>query len=279
MKRTIIILAAALVLTGCTPVEPDPTDVAESALFETTETIRQTEVTYTPTEEITVPSTENLKLNIPEGSYCERFCYSDIDFMDYWLYIPENARPEMPLVIFLHGIGEVGRVDALENYGMISRAREIYGDSFPFIALNPCVQVKSWTYGENPRVLKALIDYIVTECEIDHDKIIITGHSLGSIGTWYMLSQYGNYFSAAVPVSCGCDEILNYDNIAQVPINAFVGDVGTYERNYANGMQRIIGFLKEAGGTGTLTILPGLTHTDTITQVYDQDVFEWMLSQ
>lgn len=279
MKRTIIILAAALVLTGCTPVEPDPTDAAESALFETTETIRQTEVTYTPTEEITVPSTENLKLNIPEGSYCERFCYSDIDFMDYWLYIPENARPEMPLVIFLHGIGEVGRVDALENYGMISRAREIYGDSFPFIALNPCVQVKSWTYGENPRVLKALIDYIVTECEIDHDKIILTGHSLGSIGTWYMLSRYGDYFSAAVPVSCGCDEILNYDNIAQVPINAFVGDVGTYERNYANGMQRIIGFLREAGGTGTLTILPGLTHTDTITQVYDQDVFEWMLSQ
>lgn len=281
MKQSIVLLVIIALLTGCVICAPEPTGVAElteSATIQTTEQTEPAEPTQITTEEITEPSTEP-KLNIPSGSYCERFQYSDNGFMDYWLFIPEKATAEMPLIIFLHGIGEVGCVDALENYGMISQARAIYGDEFPFIALNPCVQVKSWTYGENPKILKALIDYIVSECEISQDRIIITGHSLGSIGTWYMLSLYGDYFSAAVPVSCGCDEILNYDNIAKVPINAFVGDVGTYERNYANGMQRIIGFVKDTGGIATLTILPGLTHDDTVTQAYTQEVFEWMLLQ
>ena len=279
MKQIMILLAAAILLTGCVANVPVPAEPTEMIAAEPSETTQQTKATFMPTEETVEPSTEAPKLSIPQGSYCESFRCNDSGFMNYWLYIPENAVPDMPLVIFLHGIGEVGRVDALENYGMISRAREIYGEEFPFIALNPCVQTNSWTYGENPAILKALIDYIVVTCEIDPDRIILTGHSLGSIGTWYMLSQYGDYFNAAVPVSCGCDEQLNYDNIAKVPINAFVGYVGTYERNYANGMQRIIGSVIEAGGTGTLTILPSLTHIDTITEVYTQEVFDWMLSQ
>lgn len=279
MKQTMIFIAIAILLAGCAAVDPELTADTEIIEFTTIETSQPTEATYVPTEETIEPSTESVKLKTPCGSYCYRFYYSDVDFMDYWLYIPQNATADMPLVVFLHGIGEVGRIDALENYGIISRAHEIYGEEFPFIALNPCVQTRSWTYGENPKILKALIDYIVVNCQIDPDKIVLTGHSLGSIGTWYMLSLYGDYFSAAVPVSCGCDELLNYENIAKVPIRAFVGDVGTYERNYANGMRRIIGCVTEAGGTGTLTVLPGLTHVDTVTKVYDQEIFEWMLLQ
>lgn len=273
MKQILILVAVVIFLAGCAAIDPVPTDAMEMIASE------PTEATSMPTEETIAPSTESPKLSIPHGSYCESFAYNGTGFMNYWLYIPENATPDMPLIVFLHGIGEVGRVDALENYGMISSAREIYGEEFPFIALNPCVQTDSWTSGENPAILKALIDYIVVTCEIDPDRIILTGHSLGSIGTWYMLSQYGDYFTAAVPVSCGCDELLNYDNIAKVPINAFVGYVGTYERNYANGMQLIIGAVIEAGGTGTLTVLPDLSHTDTSTQIYTAEVFEWMLSQ
>ena len=199
--------------------------------------------------------------------------------MTYWLLVPENAQHEMPLIIFLHGLGELGKISEMENFGMIEMAREIYGESYPFIALNPCLPSHDWTYGNYPALLKELIDYICMEYSIDPDKIILTGHSLGSIGTWHMLSLYGDYFSCAVPVSCGYDGFLNYDNLAKVPILAFAGDGDEHELGYQVGMNYIISYINQFGGCAELKILEGQHHGMTKTGAYSTEVFEWMLSQ
>ena len=201
------------------------------------------------------------------------------DYLDYYLFIPENAVENMPLIIFLHGIGEVGQVDLLEDHGMIKKAKEIYGDSFPFIALSPCTNTTSWTKYAVPDTLKALIDDIAVKCKIDPDRIIITGHSLGAIGTWNMVSLYGDFFSAAVPISCGIDQPMDYANCANVPIWAFAGTVGEYEVNYNNAMHHIVDRIVSYGGNVRITVLSGADHEMTLLAPYTPEFFQWMLEQ
>lgn len=252
-----------------------------------TETTTSSEMTEPPTTllvtEPTVPSsTEQLTkhLNCDPGSY--RFTFKSEHFyeqMNYWVFVPENAEYDMPLIIFLHGLGELGKISEMENFGMIEMARELYGDNFPFIAVNPCLPSHDWTYGNYPALLKELIDSICTEYHIDPNRIILTGHSLGSIGTWHMLSLYGDFFSAAVPVSCGYDGLLNYENLAKVPILSFAGDADKYELGYQVGMNYIVSYINQYGGTAELRILPGQHHGMTKTGAYSVEVFEWMLSR
>ena len=116
-------------------------------------------------------------------------------------------------------------------------------------------------------------------CSVDRDKIILTGHSLGSIGTWFMLSKYGDFFSAAVPISCGCDEPIVHERIAEVPIRAFCGDADELEIKYKGGMERIYYFVLAAGGDIEFTVMYGRNHANTTTEPYTRELFEWMLEQ
>lgn len=215
----------------------------------------------------------------PSGNFCSEFISSSDYAMDYWLFVPKNALPQMPLVIFLHGIGEVGHVDALENDGPMVSAREIYGDTFPFIALYPNSKIESWLTDPVPETLMELIESVVCAYSIDTEHIIITGHSLGAIGTWNMISSYGDYFSAAVPVSCGCDALLDFASCAKVPIWAFVGDSDAFEPKYEAGMRRLLYNINQQDGDCRITILTGDDHEKTKISAYTVETFQWMLSQ
>ena len=222
----------------------------------------------------------NLSLPLESGSHLLRYTDKNTtDYLDYYLFIPNNAEINMPLIVFLHGDGEVGNVGALENYGMMIRAREIYGENFPFIALFPCTRVYSWTEDSVPETLFGLIESTAEELTVDRRRIIITGHSRGAMGTWNMISTYGDYFSAAVPVSCGTEVNLNYSMCAQVPVLAFAGTYGEAEVNYQNAMRCVIENLLDAGSDAELVLLQGCAHGDTCEEAYTEETFRWMLEQ
>lgn len=277
MKHFICILLAitmAFSLAGCSqPVENTPTTAAAEATA-TPATESQAIAPETAAAETKEP------LDRAAGSYKERYNSgeSDENWMEYYLFIPENATEDMPLVIFLHGDGEIGLIDNLETYGMIESVKNIYGDEFPFIALSPCTRTDSWIREDISTLLKELIDTIVYDYAIDKDRIIITGHSRGAIGTWDLISRYGDYFSAAVPVSCNNENQLNWAEAAEVPVWAFAGDHGEIEQKYAEYMAMTVENLVNAGGDAKLTQLEGHWHIDTDTGAYTEEVFEWMLS-
>ena len=166
----------------------------------------------------------------------------------YLHYAPAQAKGPLPLIIFLHGDGEIGLIDNLETYGMIESVREIYGNDFPFIALSPCTRTTSWIREDISQLLMELIETVVHDYSIDESRIIITGHSRGAIGTWDLISRHGDYFSAAVPVSCNNENALNLENCAKVPIWAFVGDQGQIEEKYADYMGITVDNINAAGG-------------------------------
>lgn len=119
--------------------------------------------------------------------------------MNYCLFRPtrELNRP-LPLIVWLHGSGEVG-VDK----------RSFLKEGLPFVlnrwSLKPfgayilCPQLMIendiWAKDENVDRLMSLIDKIVSENNIDRNRIILSGHSLGAMGSMYVAERVHNYFS------------------------------------------------------------------------------------
>lgn len=276
MKTMILCILLAAFLCGCGQAEAQvPTETAAPAAV--------TEVTTAPTE--TVPPTEDDSLPIDPGDHLMRYDSAKYsDYLEYYLHIPEGAEKGMPLIIFLHGDGQVDNIDGLSNYGMMHEAREIYGSNFPFIAITPCTRTISWVNAPIPDVLMELINEVADTYFIDREKIIITGHSRGAIGTWNLISLYGDFFSAAVPVSCDYGDLHEkfvFGNAALVPIRAFVGGQGDLDNKYIPTMGYICSKIQECNKNADvqLTILWDHYHSATCEAAFTPELFEWMLTQ
>lgn len=274
MRRKLYISATAFILAllcGCTGPEAVPT--TEPAV-----TVPTTIATQPP--ETTVPTEPQIQFPEP-GSHALRYDSETTgDYLDYYLYIPEGVHEGMPLVIFLHGDGQVDDMEALENFGMIKNAREIYGNDFPFIALSPCTRRISWVHDSIPDTLMELIGYVAQTSYVDPEKIIITGYSRGAIGTWNLISLHGDYFSAAVPISCDCgDRIIDYEKAAEVPVRAFVGYQGDLDSKYCPAMNYMCYEINQHGGDAELTVFWEYYHDATCNLSFTQELFEWILSQ
>ena len=279
MKKACIVCLLLFLLCACA-FEAQPAEVT-SVPSDPAEEFSQAPVTEIstemPTEAVAVPP---YIFPMEPGSYLETYQDEETqDYLDYYLFIPEGASDKMPLVIFLHGDGEVGNPSLLEDFGLIKAAREIYGEKFPFIAISPCTRVESWISGSIPQTLIGLINDISARLSINRDRIIITGHSRGAIGVWHMISTYGDFFSAAVPVSCGAETALDMENCVQVPVLAHAGNIGKNENIYREQMFNIVHKIKKNGGNAELIVLESKNHTQTSTCAFTEDVFLWMLEQ
>lgn len=291
MKRIVCLVISLMVLCGC-GAESSGLDSISPSENEVIVTEYATEANVPSasvpsdnpppeTPEITEPPTEAASvLNIPSGTYSGVFSDSELnERLDYFYFVPENAVEGLPLIVFLHGDGNVGLPQSMETSGFIRFAKDIYGESFPFIVLQPCTSRYSWIDGNLPQALIGLTDKIANECAVDRNRIIITGHSRGAIGTWALITLYGNYFSAAVPVSCGNQTAMDYDVCSQVPVWAFAGNIGQDELGYHGIMRYIVDTIEAHGGTATMTTLAGYSHGMTLEGAYTKETIEWMLAQ
>lgn len=279
-KIYLIVTIISILICGCSI---DKQTFYEENSTESTEAPIQTESfnsVQSPTEESTIATEPNLQLDKEAGAHQLRFeSENGEEYMDYYLFVPNNPQKNMPIIVFLHGAVEIGKVELLQDYGIVSVTKELYGDDFPFLLLLPCTHYPSWTAGNVPGTLKALIESVSSEYETDPERITITGHSLGAVGTWKMVSLYADFFSAAVPISCGIDEMLNYENCARVPISAFAGTVGNDEKNYNPAMHVLVERINDAGGNAMMNTIEGADHDDMVTAPYTVELFEWMLDQ
>ena len=187
---------------------------------------------------------------------------------------------DMPLIVYLHGDGEVNNPHTLPNHGLKNYAVKVYGEDYPFIILEPNTRVKSWINGCIPELVIGLIDRVTERYSINVDKIILTGHSRGAIGVWDLISTYPEYFSAAVPVSSphGSGHI-DYIKAAGVPVWTFAGDIGDTERWYHKYLAQNVDQIYVCGGFGKFTVLKGCNHSTARAAAYVEETFEWMLAQ
>ncbi|MFT3700845.1 MAG: PKD domain-containing protein [Agriterribacter sp.] len=127
---------------------------------------------------------------------------------------------KFPLIIFLHGAGEVGdgksqiaRVCAngipkLLNLGQFPSSFTVGGEQFSFIVLSP----QSKVAGQSVKTVTAMINYALANYRVDEQRIYLTGLSLGGFMSWnYAASSktYADKLAALLLVCPGIDTAVN----------------------------------------------------------------------
>ena len=196
--------------------------------------------------------------------------------LNYLLFLPknygENPQQKLPLILFLHGMGERGDDLGLVKRHGIPKIVEQRED-FPFIAVSPqCPGNSFWPVEVD--ALNALLDEIVTKYAVDEDRVYLTGLSMGGFGTWSLATSYPERFAAIVPI-CGRGDPKKACVLKDIPVWVFHGaeDKTVPPEDSKN----MVNALKECGGNVQFTLYPEVGH-DSWTQTYNNpELYEWLL--
>lgn len=198
----------------------DPTNPTDNPTTEKTEETGKTDETEKPKE---TPSEYFGKDITFKSEYiCEE------GFMPYALYTPStiNESKKTPLIVWLHGSGEVGvGKDAFFNSGLLKTMNKWRRQGFNAYVICPQLagnyNTGRWNKESTRDNLQALLDNFIENHNIDTDRIIVVGHSLGGQGALYMAYELPEYFSRCVVLS-GYDPGIDIKGI-KVPTIGFVG--------------------------------------------------------
>lgn len=118
----------------------------------------------------------------------------------YTLSIPEGfeADEPHPLVLALHFAGRnrphFGR-GILE--GLVEPALRDLGA----LIVAPDSLGGGWTSSKSERAVLDLLDFLGSSYRIDPERVLVTGYSMGGMGTWYLAARHPDRFTAAIPLA------------------------------------------------------------------------------
>ena len=236
--EALLIAILAIFLLGC-----DNATVAYVQNIENEMHAEESEVVQTELEETelvetqpveTLPETfdENVTFNV---SYVE-----DGEVMPYALIEPasvDNNTP-MPLIVWLHGLGEVriSEETKVSEQEFLKKGPAAIIPSWELVNFNAyiiCPHLKNAYYASNwcneitETNLANLMDKFIAEHNIDQDKIIISGTSLGGQGAIYMAVNMTEYFNRAVVLN-GYASLAQCSDI-EIPVRGYIGTIGKGE--------------------------------------------------
>lgn len=118
----------------------------------------------------------------------------------YTLAVPEDytASGPVPLVVSLHYGGEVtpwfGR-------GLLENVVEPALRELGALIVAPDNASRGWANSEAEQHVLELLEYVSGRYEVDRDRVLITGYSMGGMGTWYLAPRQRGWFTAAIPMA------------------------------------------------------------------------------
>lgn len=131
--------------------------------------------------------------------YC-KLIINDKDSMNYIIYHPENKRENLPLLLFLHGIGERGnKVEDVEKYALPKYMNKF---DIPYVVVAPqCTNDNFWDY--HLRDVEKILEEVYEELKYDKKRVCILGSSMGAFGSWNYIMSRPDMFKGIVSVSGG----------------------------------------------------------------------------
>jgi predicted peptidase len=237
--------------------------------------------------------------------------------MPYRLLLPSDynaAGPAIPVVLFLHGAGERGTDNTVQEAHIANLINETQGavpghEAILILPQCPLTQVWNgvntgdvWNVGaytnaqQRPvtNALQAAIDilgHVEATTNANTQKVYVTGLSMGGYGTWDAITRFPSLFAAAMPLSGGG----NKDAAAQLvnmPIWAYHG--GSDGLVPPSGDTDVINAIKADGGHPIYSLIPGYGHGNweefyqpnhwtannpTGTGGTGPDLYNWMFAQ
>lgn len=211
---------------------------------------------------------------------------------EYLVYAPsESADAKLPLLIFLHGAGGVGR-DIQQIKGRPSdiwRGIAKFGKGPCLVVAPQCLQSAKgergiWTVED----LNLLLAHLKATLPVDELRIYLSGISMGGYGTWAWGAHDPQHFAAIAPIVGGIGREgakavpPDFDqwaaSLAAIPVHAFVGALDQTvppERS-----ERMIAAIKQAGGNrAKLKVYPDEGHGAGRVVVTDREYYDWLFAQ
>jgi len=224
---------------------------------------------------IRVTGIVSLTLMIVNFAIAQQTVHQSHAGLQYLKYLPQNydaAETEnFPLMLFLHGGGEVGDdIELVKKHGPPKLIEQ--GKQFSFIIISPQnPENRLWDDG----ALKQLLDEIIASHRADRQRIYLSGLSRGGFGTWRTAIQYPELFAAVIPI-CGGGTPSYASRLKDVPVWAFHG-ARDQVVPLSNSVE-MVEALQRAGGEVKLTVYPEAGH-DSWTETYNNpEVYDWLLS-
>jgi len=193
----------------------------------------------------------------------------------YLLFLPEGygqKKQRWPMILFLHGAGERGSdLNLVKKHGPPKIVES--GKDLSFIVVSPQCPAGDWWTDKN-EVLINLLDDVVARCNVDPERIYLTGLSMGGFGTWTLASAYPDRFAAIAPI-CGGGKVFMADKLKDVPVWAFHGVKDPLVPLKES--EDMVNAIKARGGDAKLTVYPDAGH-DSWTETYNnQQLYDWFL--
>ena len=177
------------------------------------------------------------------------------EILKYGLWMPAmNPGDMVPLILALHYGGDV-----VPWYGM-SFMEILVEPAFRelgAIIVAPDCPGDGWVDSLSEQAVIALLKYSIESFPVDKNRIVVTGFSMGGIGTWFLAEKYPDMFSAAIPVAgrpAGNEEI-------KIPIYAIHG--AKDEIIKVEPVKQAIKKLRKNGANAKLVIVLDLSHYQT----------------
>lgn len=192
----------------------------------------------------------------------------------------ENGKRKYPTILFLHGIGERG-VDLVNNFlhgpGSEVSKNVAMRENFPFIILTPQITVE-WTTNTFT-TLKLMLDEAIKRYHIDVDNIMVTGLSMGGLGTWQALVDLNDYVSSASPMSAR-DTRFPYETAKKTKYQAVWTMVGGNDASvFLNGTKKMYAAMRALGVDTQMTIVPNVEHFVWMFYYNNPQFYHWVIHQ
>lgn len=194
--------------------------------------------------------------------------------INYIIFLPEKKEENMPLLLFLHGIGERGEnIKDIEKYALPKYMN--YFDIQYIVVAPQCSDNNFWDY--HLKDVEKILEDVYLKYKYDKNKVCILGSSMGAFGAWNYFIARPNLFKGIVSVSGGI--MLPIDqNLLKVkdkPILIYHGN----KDNVIDVEESIKSFnkLKNIGATNIeLKIIENDNHYLTSHAFKDKYLYNWL---
>lgn len=216
--------------------------------------------------------------NLPQGQSIKSVTLKDGETIGYMQYVPQNAPRRAPVLVFLHGTGEIGTdVRATTVHGPWRYVRD-NPEKAPFVILAPQMREKSeWNPAQLEEWLQAALKDLPDGVGPDPKRLYLTGLSRGGRGTWSWGIYYPKRFAAIAPVAG--DSLIRDGACAvkDLPIWAFHGardDIVLYQPEEA-----FADAVRACGGHVNYTLYPEGNHNSWDAAYSNPSLYDWLLQQ
>jgi len=211
--------------------------------------------------------------------------------MAYRYFLPPDLAPnaQVPLVLFLHGMGDGGRDNLRQltvHEGPLAFVQPEWQKRFPCILVAPTDDRGIWVNAsfdkpsESLRMAVAIVDKLAAETgHVDARRLYVTGLSSGGIGTWEAVKKFPGKFAAAAPISAWYDigPRKFWPKRMQTAVWAFYNSRET--EGVRKGCNGTLGMVAKLGGEARMTVYAAGGHDAWSAAYKEPDFAPWLFRQ